>query len=152
VGIEGVSQKTVLYPIIEGDFMETTQENQVIIASERISEQISNMKDWRGEVLARLRMIIHEAAPGIAEEWKWGAAVWSQKGMVCSASPFKDHVKLNFFYGAALDDRKGLFNSGLDAKASRSIDFNKGEDIDESALKELIQNAVSYNNSRGKKK
>jgi hypothetical protein len=120
--------------------------------SQLISSQIAELADWRGELLARLRTLIHEAAPGIAEEWKWGTAGWSQNGMVCSAGAFKDHVKLNFFKGASLEDPQGLFNAGLEAKATRAIDFNEGEEIDEPALKDLIRRAVAYNQSGGKKK
>ena len=120
--------------------------------SQLISNQIAELTDWRGERLARLRSLIHEAAPDIAEEWKWGTAVWSQNGLVCSSGAFKDHVKLNFFKGASLKDPQGLFNSGLDAKATRSIDFYQGDDIDEAALKDLIRAAVVYNLSGGKTK
>jgi len=121
-------------------------------ASERITDQISTLTDWRGETLARLRRLILEAAPEIIEEWKWDAAVWSHMGLVCSASPFKDHVKLNFFKGASIKDPKRLFNAGLDAKATRAIDFSQGDNIDESALNELIRAAIVYNLSSGKKK
>jgi len=120
--------------------------------SQLISNQIAELPDWRGDRLARLRSLIHEAAPDIAEEWKWGTAVWSQNGLVCSSGAFKDHVKLNFFKGASLKDPQGLFNSGLDAKATRSIDFYQGDDIDEAALKDLIRAAVVYNLSGDKTK
>jgi hypothetical protein len=120
--------------------------------SQLITDQIAELADWRGEMLSRLRKLIFAAAPDITEEWKWGTAVWSQMGLVCSAAVFKDHVKLNFFKGASLEDPKGLFNSGLDAKATRSIDFSKGSDIDESALKDLIRAAVIHNKSDGKMK
>jgi hypothetical protein len=121
-------------------------------ASDLISDQISRLSDWRGDVLAWLRRLILEASPGITEEWKWGTAVWSKAGMVCSAGAFKDHVKLNFFKGASLEDPKSLFNAGRDAKASRSIDFGSGDSIDESALKDLIRSAVIQNLSGDKKK
>jgi len=131
--------------------MKTTDVKDVMTPSEHITEQISELGDWRGEMLARLRKLILEAAPDITEEWKWGTAVWSQKGLVCSAAAFKDHVKLNFFEGASLEDPKGLFNAGHDAKATRAIDFSKGSSIDESALKALIREAVMYNRSNGKR-
>jgi hypothetical protein len=121
-------------------------------ASELISDQISKLSEWRGEMLARLRRLILEAAPDVIEEWKWGSAVWSQTGMVCSAAAFKDHVKLNFFKGASIEDPKGLFNAGLNANATRAIDFSQGEKIDESALKDLIRAAFTYNLSAGKKR
>ena len=121
-------------------------------ASQHIDAMIKELADWRGKMLARLRKLILEAAPDITEEWKWDTAVWSQNGLVCSAGTFKDHVKLNFFKGASLKDPKGLFNAGLEAKATRAIDFSEGDDIDESALKDLIRAAVAHNVSAGKKK
>jgi hypothetical protein len=120
--------------------------------SQLITDQIAELSDWRGDMLARLRTLVLDAAPGITEEWKWGSAVWSQKGLVCSAGVFRDHVKLNFFKGASLIDAQGLFNAGLDAKATRSIDFSAGDSVDESALKDLIRAAVAYNLAGGKKK
>ena len=120
-------------------------------ASQRITNQIAELGDWRGKVLARLRKVIVDAAPDLTEEWKWGTAVWTNKGLVCSAGAFKDHVKINFFKGASLKDPKGLFNAGLDAKATRAIDLFEGDKINESALKDLIGAAVAYNLSGGKK-
>ena len=120
--------------------------------SELITNQIAVLADWRGKLLARLRKIVLDSAPGITEEWKWGTAVWTHKGLVCSAGVFKDHVKLNFFKGASLKDPEGLFNAGLDAKSTRAIDFGEGDDIAESALKDLIRAAVSHNLSAGPKK
>jgi len=120
-------------------------------ASQLITKQIADLSDWRGRMLAQLRRAILEAAPGIAEEWKWGTAVWTNKGLVCSAGAFKDHVKLNFFRGASLRDPKGLFNAGLDAKTTRAIDFREGDKVDGSALKGLIRAAVSLNLSGEKK-
>src|SRR3989304_1368667 len=113
--------------------------------SELITNQIAELEDWRGKLYARLRKLVLEASPGITEEWKWGTAVWTHKGLVCSAGVFKDHVKLNFFKGASLKDPKGLFNAGLDAKASRAIDFSEGAKVDASALKALIRAAVAQN-------
>ncbi len=130
--------------------MKTTEVNISQTPSELISRQIAGLSNWRGELLARLRRIILEAAPGVTEEWKWGTAVWSVNGNICSAGAFKDHVKLNFFKGASLEDPKGLFNAGLDAKASRSIDFSEGETFDEPALKDLVRAAVAYNSPAGK--
>jgi len=96
--------------------------------SQLITSQIAELADWRGKMLARLRKLILEAAPDITEQWKWDTAVWSQKGLVCSAGVFKDHVKLNFFKGASLKDPKGVFNAGLDAKATRAIDLHEGDE------------------------
>jgi hypothetical protein len=120
--------------------------------SQLITNQIAGLDDWRGRLLAGLRQLILAAAPELTEEWKWGTPVWAYKGMVCSAAAFKDHVKLNFFKGASLEDPKGLFNAGLDAKATRSIDFREGDDIDTSGLKDLIRAAVACNLSAGTKK
>ncbi len=120
-------------------------------AAQLITKQIAELGDWRGRMLAQLRKAILEAAPGITEEWKWGTAVWTHKGLVCSAGAFKDHVKLNFFRGASLRDPKGLFNAGLDAKATRAIDLRAGDKVDGSALKDLVRAAVALNLSAGKK-
>ena len=132
--------------------MKKAESKDGLTPSQLITNQIAELADWRGEMLARLRKLILEAAPGIAEEWKWGTAVWSQQGLVCSAGVFKDHVKLNFFKGAALKDPKGLFNAGLEAKATRAIDLHEGDKINEFALKELIRAAVAHNISSGEKK
>jgi len=120
--------------------------------SQLITNQIAELADWRGKMLARLRQLILEADPDITEEWKWGTAVWSHKGNVVAIGAFKDHVKVNFFKGASLKDPKGLFNAGLDAKATRAIDLREGDKINESALKELIRAAVAHNMSSDKKK
>jgi hypothetical protein len=117
-----------------------------------ISKQFEELGDWRGKLLMQLRRLIHEAAPDITEEWKWDSAVWTYKGMLCSAGPFKDHVKLNFFKGASLKDPKGLFNAGLEAKTTRAIDFSEGDRIDEPGVKDLIREAVAFNLAGGIKK
>ena len=114
-------------------------------ASQLITNMIAELGDWRGKLIARLRKLIVDAAPDVTEEWKWGTAVWTSNGMVCAAGAFKDHVKLNFFKGASLKDPNRLFNAGLDAKATRAIDFTENDKIDESALKALIRAAVAYN-------
>jgi hypothetical protein len=121
-------------------------------ASQLITNQIAELGDWRGQLLARLRKIILDAAPDLTEEWKWGTAVWTNKGLVCSAGAFKDHVKINFFKGASLKDPKRLFNAGLDAKTTRAIDFTESDKIDELGLKSLIRAAVAYNLSSATKK
>jgi hypothetical protein len=121
-------------------------------ASQLITSHITELADWRGKTLARLRKLILDAAPDIVEEWKWGTAVWSHHGNVAAVGAFKDHLKINFFKGASLKDSRGLFNAGLDAKATRAIDLREGDKIDEPALKELIRAAVAYNASSGKKK
>ena len=113
--------------------------------SERIDEQIAGLTDWRGQMFARLRKLILEAAPDLTEEWKWDTAVWSYQGLVCAVGIFKKAVKINFFQGASLEDRHKLFNAGLDAKKTRSVDFHEGDTVDESALKDLVRAAVAYN-------
>jgi hypothetical protein len=121
-------------------------------ASQHIDAYIEALNDWRGKMIARLRETILDAEPNLTEEWKWDTPVWSHKGNVVAAGVFKDHVKLNFFKGASLEDPTGLFNAGLEAKATRAIDIAEGEEIDESALKDLIRSAVAYNASGSKKK
>jgi hypothetical protein len=113
--------------------------------SELITGQIAGLTDWRGLLLSKIRKLIKAAAPDITEEWKWDTAVWSQKGNVLSAAVFKDHIKLNFFKGASLMDPHGLFNAGLEAKATRAIDFFEDDIIEEAALMDIIRAAVAYN-------
>jgi len=120
--------------------------------SQRITNQITELTDWRGKMLERLRKMILAADPDIVEEWKWDTPVWSHKGNVVAAGIFQDHVKVNFFKGAALPDPRGLFNAGLEAKATRAIDLFEGDKINEPALKELVHAAVVYNLTGGKKK
>ena len=119
-------------------------------ASEQIDNRIAELGDWRGKVISQVRRIVHAAAPGIVEEWKWDTPVWSQNGKVLAAGVFQDYVKLNFFKGASLPDPHHLFNAGLEAKVTRAIDIYEGGKIDEGALKELIASAVALNSS-GKK-
>jgi hypothetical protein len=131
--------------------LESDSKNEMT-PSQLITRQIEGLPDWRGEMVARLRKLVREASPEVTEEWKWDTAVWVYKGNVCAAGVFKDHVKLNFFKGASLKDPAGLLNAGLEAKATRAINFGEGDEIDESALKELIREAVAYNASGSKKK
>jgi hypothetical protein len=121
-------------------------------AAQLITDYITELGDWRGNTLARLRKLILAAAPGLTEEWKWGTPVWSHKGNVVAIGAFKDHLKINFFKGASLPDPHGLFNAGLDAKATRGIDLHEGDKINEAALKEFIRAAVTLNTSGGKTK
>lgn len=132
--------------------MNKTDSKVDLTPSQHIDKQIKELTDWRGKLLARLRKLILETAPEITEDWKWDTAVWVCKGNVVAGGVFKDHVKLNFFKGASLPDPKGLFNAGLEAKATRGIDFSEGTDINEAALKELVLAAVAFNVSGGKKK
>lgn len=131
--------------------MKKTDSKEGMTASQQIDNYIKGLTDWRGKTTARLRKLIREAAPELTEEWKWDTPVWSHKGNVVAAGVFKDHVKLNFFKGASLSDSNGLFNAGLEAKATRGIDFHEDDVIDEPALKALIREAVAYNMSEGKK-
>ncbi len=117
-------------------------------ASNQIDLQIKSFPDWRGKMMARLRHIISETDPEICEEWKWDTGVWTHCGMVCAVSAFKDHVKINFFQGASLQDPLKLFNSGLDSKKHRSVNFSEKDKINEAALKDLIVQAVAINTSR----
>jgi len=132
--------------------MKKTDSKDTMTASRHIDNYIKDLTDWRGDSLRRLRKLILATDPNLTEEWKWDTPVWSYKGNVVAGGVFKDHVKLNFFKGASLKDPNGLFNAGPDAKASRGIDFHEGEKIDESALQDLVREAVAYNASGGKKK
>ena len=126
--------------------------NNEMTPSQKIDNQIDQLTDWRGKLLARLRKIVLSASPELTEDWKWETAVWVYKGNVVAGGVFADHVKLNFFKGASLKDPKKLFNAGLDAKTSRSIDFGEDSKVDEAALKELIRDAVAFNAAGGRKK
>ena len=132
--------------------MKKTDSKDSVSPSLQIDNYIKTLDDWRGRMIARLRKLILDADPNLTEEWKWDTPVWSHKGNVVAAGVFKDHVKLNFFKGASLEDPKGLFNAGLDAKATRAIDIAEGEQINEAALKDLVRSAVAYNTSGSKKK
>lgn len=120
--------------------------------SQQITHHIAELADWRGQTMARLRKLILEADPHITEEWKWDTPVFAHKGNVVALGAFKDVIKLNFFKGASLNDPHGLFNAGLEAKASRAIDLREGDAINESALKDLIRAAVALNTAGRKKK
>ena len=113
--------------------------------SETIDQFIVGLTDWRGDLISRLRALINEAEPALKEDWKWDTPVWSSNGNVCAVGAFKDSVKINFFKGASLPDPQGLFNGGLQAKASRSIDLAEGDSIDEGALQDLVRAAAAHN-------
>ena len=120
--------------------------------SQLISERIAELGDWRGETLGHVRRLIKQVDPEITEEWKWrGVPVWYRNGGICTGESYKDHVKLTFFKGASLTDPKHLFNASLDGNVRRAIDIHEGDEIDESAFKNLIRSAVTLNAS-GKKK
>ena len=120
-------------------------------ASASIDERIKELGDWRGKTLAKVREVIHEADPEIVEEWKWakptnpGTPVWSHGGIVCTGETYKDHVKMTFAKGAALEDPSGLFNSCLEGNVRRALDIHEGDKVDEAALKDLIRAAVALN-------
>jgi hypothetical protein len=115
-------------------------------ASEYIDAKINQLGDWRGQMLAKVRGLIHEADPEIVEEWKWmGTPIFSHGGIVCTGETYKNVVKMTFARGAALEDPSGLFNSSLDGMVRRAIDIREGDKVDEAALKNLIRAAVELN-------
>ena len=121
--------------------------------SRLIDARIRELGDWRGETLARVRSLIKEACPDVAETWKWrGVPVWERDGIICTGETYKAVVKLTFADGAALADPSGLFNSSLEGNMRRAIDIHEGEKIDERALKNLVRAAVDLNQSKSKKK
>jgi len=113
--------------------------------SELIDAKIEALGDWRGEMLSRLRTLIKEAVPDVVEEWKWGIPVWSHNGLICTGETYKKVVKTTFAKGAALADPAGLFNSSLDGKVRRAIDFHEGDKLDKAALKALVRAAAALN-------
>lgn len=121
----------------------------------RVEERIAALGDWRGETLRRVRALIREAVPEVAEEVKWaraaspGVPTWSHEGIICTGEPYKAVVKLTFAKGASLPDPGGLFNASLDGNARRAIDIREGEEIEPGAFKELVRAAVALNMSRG---
>lgn len=124
-------------------------------ASKKIDDQIAGLGDWRGEALAKVRRVIKSADPEVVEQVKWvkpsnpsGVPVWEHDGGICTGETYKDKVKLTFHQGASLDDPSGLFNSSLEGKVRRAIDFLEGDKINESALKALVREAVKLNQSK----
>ena len=117
-------------------------------AAANITRRIQELGDWRGETLALVRQLIHEADPDIQEEWKWrGTPVWSHDGIVCTGESYKQVVKLTFARGASIKDPKKLFNSSLEGNTRRAIDLREGETIDDAAFKQLIRAAVAANSA-----
>jgi len=121
-------------------------------ASALIDARIAALPDWRGDMLARLRALIHEADPEVVEEWKWEVPVWSHDGIICTGETYKKAVKLTFAKGAALDDPHQVFNSSLTGNTRRAIDFAEGAQIDEAAFKDLVRAAVAQNLASKKSK
>ena len=116
--------------------------------SQLIDARIKELGDWRGETLARVRILIKQADPEVVEEWKWrGVPVWSHAGIICTGETYKNVVKMTFAKGASLEDPSGLFNSSLEGNTRRAIDFREGDKMDEKALKALIRAAVALNTS-----
>ena len=121
--------------------------------SQLIDARIKELSDWRGETLARIRILIKQADPEVIEELKWrkpsnsmlGVPVWEHAGIICTGETYKNVVKLTFAKGASLKDPSGLFNSSLEGNVRRAIDFHEGDKIDEKALKALIRAAVALN-------
>ena len=120
-------------------------------ASANITKRIEELGDWRGETLAHVRQLIHEADPDIQEEWKWvkpkspGTTVWSHDGIVCTGEAYKEVVKFTFARGASLKDAKKLFNASLEGNVRRAIDLRDGEKINEAAFKQLVRASVAAN-------
>jgi len=117
-------------------------------AAELISRRIAELGDWRGETLGRMRKLVKEADPDVVEEWKWrGTPVWSHDGIICTGESYKKVVKLTFAKGASLQDPARLFNSSLDGNVRRAIDIHEGEEVDESAFRALVREAIAANGS-----
>jgi hypothetical protein len=137
--------------------MKTSGESGGRSASESVSKRIAELGDWRGDTLRRMRKLMKEADPDVVEEWKWekpkspGTPVWSHDGIICTGESYKSVVKLTFAKGASLKDPARLFNSSLEGSTRRAIDIHEGEEVDESAFKALVRQAVALNSS-GKSK
>jgi hypothetical protein len=127
--------------------MKKSGSQKVESASRLIDARIQELGDWRGEMLSRLRALIKQADPKVVEEWKWETPVWSHDGLICTGETYKNVVKMTFAKGASLDDPSGLFNSSLEGRMRRAIDFREGGKVNEKALKTLIRAAVALNAS-----
>lgn len=119
--------------------------------SQLIDKRIADTGDWRGPMLTRIRALVHKAVPGVVEEWKWEVPVWECDGIICTGEAYKKVVKLTFPKGASLEDPAGLFNSSLEGKVRRAIDFPEGAEIDENAFIALIRAAAALNSASKKK-
>ncbi len=121
--------------------------------SRLIDARIAELGDWRGETLARVRALIHEALPDVVEEWKWrGVPVWEHGGIICTGETYKSVVKLTFAKGASLEDPAGLFNASLEGNVRRAIDLAEGAALDADAFKTLVRAAAALNGSTAKRK
>ena len=129
--------------------MKKASSNEGQSASRLIDQRIAVLGDWRGETLSRMRSLIKDADPDVVEEWKWmGTPVWSHDGIICTGESYKNVVKLTFARGAALKDPARIFNSSLEGNTRRAIDIHEGEEVDASAFKALVREAVALNSAR----
>ena len=129
--------------------MGESDSNEGLSASELISRRIAGLGDWRGETLKRMRALIRDADPDVVETWKWrGVPVWEHDGIICTGESYKQAVKLSFAKGASLEDPTGLFNSSLEGNVRRAIDIHEGEEVDATAFKALIREAIALNSAR----
>ena len=139
------------------EYMKKSGASPVQSAKQLISDRIAELGDWRGKTLGRMRELIKAADPDVVEEWKWvkptkpGTPVWSHDGIICTGESYKKVVKLTFAKGASLKDPKGLFNSSLDGNVRRAIDIHEGEEVNKTAFKALVREAIALN-SAGKSK
>jgi hypothetical protein len=133
----------------EGKSMKKSDASSEQSPSELISKRIADLGDWRGKALSRMRKLIKEEDPDVTEEWKWmGTPVWEHDGIICTGESYKDKVKLTFAKGASLKDPKKLFNSSLDGNVRRAIDIGEGGEVDATAFKALIRQAITLNSSK----
>jgi hypothetical protein len=138
-------------PLSKASSMKSSPLNSTESASDLIDAKIQGLGDWRGEMLSRLRALIKEAVPDVAEEWKWSIPVWSHNGLICTGETYKKVVKMTFAKGASLTDPSGLFNSSLEGKVRRAIDFHEGDKLDNKALKALVRAAAALNKSAARR-
>lgn len=132
---------------------QTTGSKNVESPSRLIDARIKELNDWRGETLAKVRKLIHQADPNVVEEWKWrGVPVWSHDGIICTGETYKSMVKLTFAKGASLSDPARLFNSSLEGNVRRAIDIHEDEELDAGAFKQLVRAAVALNASKPKRR
>lgn len=142
----------VLYNM-ERKMKQTTGSKNVESPSRLIDARIKELNDWRGETLAKVRKLIHQADPNVVEEWKWrGVPVWSHDGIICTGETYKSMVKLTFAKGASLSDPARLFNSSLEGNVRRAIDIHEDEELDAGAFKQLVRAAVALNASKPKRR
>jgi hypothetical protein len=139
--------------------VEYKKEIRKIVSAKKIRERIHELGDWRAEMLSSVRVLMKQADPEVVEEVKWikptnplGTVIWSHYGSICTFEVYKNHVKMTFSRGASLDDPNGLFNSSLDARVWRAIDFHEGDKVNERALKNLVRSAIALNSAALKKR